>query len=112
MTMRKMEKCKSSLYFRWSHGDFDLEQLKPEILAAVEVYQRQLRVTEELLTLEAEVDQLSKYAKEFITKPGNELLHLYIAEACDSQILLFQDYDDLFIEEPQLLSESDSDGSV
>ena len=58
------------------------------------------------------MDQLVKYAKEFITKPGNEWLHLYIAEACDSQILLSQDYDALSIEEPQLLSENDSDGSV
>ena len=70
MTMRKMEKCKSSLYFPWSHGDFDLEYLKPEILAAVEVYQRKLRVAEELLILEAERDRLVKYAKEFVTKPG------------------------------------------
>ena len=41
--------------------DFDLAYLKPEILAAVEVYQRKLRVTEELLILEAEMDQLVKY---------------------------------------------------
>ena len=111
MTMRKMEKCKSSLYFPWSHGDFDLEYLKPEILAAVEVYQRKLRVAEELLILEAERDRLVKYAKEFVTKPGKEWLQLYIAEACDSQIMLPQDYNDLFIEEPELLSENDSDGS-
>ena len=87
----KIEKCKSSLYFLWSHVDFDLAYLKPEILAAVETYQQKLRVTEELLILEAEMDQLVKYVKEFITKPGNEWLHLYISEACDSQILLSQD---------------------
>ena len=93
MTMRKREKCKSSLYFPWSHGNFDLEYLQPEILAAVEVYQRKLRVTEALLILEAERDQLVRYAKEFVTKLGKEWLQLYIAEACDSRgVLSFESY--------------------
>ena len=48
--------------------DFDLAYLEPEILAAVEVYQQKLRVTEELLILEAEMDQLVKYAKELDRK--------------------------------------------
>lgn len=86
--------------------------LRPEVLAAVDVFQRRQRVAEELDILHKERAKLAENAiKQCNMSEGDHASWLtnYLANACDAYIMTEQDFDDMFFDEPQIESDVEED---
>ena len=101
ISMARMTKAKATLKFPWSEGSIETEMLRPEVLAAVEVYQRRQRVAEELDILRRERAKLAEYAIKLCNlSEGDHASWLtnYLANACDAYIMMEQDFDQMFFD--------------
>jgi hypothetical protein len=112
ISMARLTKCKATLKFPWSGGSMEAEMLRPEVLAAVDVFQRRQRVAEELDILHKERAKLAENAiKQCNMSEGDHASWLtnYLANACDAYIMTEQDFDDMFFDEPQIESDVEED---